>query len=163
MHRRFLATTALVAFTSGLALAQTTTSTPTPPTPAQIAANLVARLTKLLDLTSAQQTQATTIFTTEQTALAPLRTSIHTAQTTLQTAIKSNDTATIGAQSTQIGTLNGEEVLAQATASAAFYAILTPDQQSKYDTLGPMIGGPGGPGGFGGFGGPGPHAFGGSH
>ena len=41
---------------------------------------------------------------------------------------------------TQIGTLTGEEVLAQATAAGAFYAILTADQQSKYDTLGPLGG-----------------------
>jgi len=150
-----------MAFTSLLAIAQSTT--PTPPTTAQIVARQVARLTKLLDLTSAQQTQATTIFTTEQAALAPLRTSIDAVRTALQTAIKSNDTATIGTQATQIGALTGQEVLAQATGSAAFYAILTTDQQSKYDTLGPMIGGPGGPGGFGGPGGLGPRGFGGSH
>jgi Spy/CpxP family protein refolding chaperone len=137
-----------MAFTAMLAIAQSTSGTA--PTTAQIVSNLVARLTKLLDLTSAQQTQATTIFTTEQTALATLRTSIQTARTALQTAIKSNDTATIGTESTQIGTLTGQEVLAQGTADAAFYAILTADQQSKYDTLGPL--GPGGAGGPGGFG-----------
>ena len=134
--------------------------TATPPTPAQIVANQVARLTKLLDLTSTQQASATTIFTTEQTALATLRTSMQTARTALQTAIKSDDTATIGTEATQIGTLTGQEVLAQATAAGAFYAILTADQQTKYDTLGPLGGGPGGPGGFGG---PGPHGLGGSH
>jgi Spy/CpxP family protein refolding chaperone len=161
MQKRILATTAFLAFATMLANAQSTTSTP--PTTAQIVANQVARLTKLLDLTSAQQTQATTIFTTEQTALATYRTSVDTDRTALQTAIKSNDTATIGTESTQIGTLTGQEVLAQATASAAFYAILTADQQSKYDTLGPMMGGPDGRGGFGGPGGPGPRGLGGSH
>ena len=143
-----------MALTTILALAQNS-----PPTTAQIVANQVARLTKLLDLTSTQQASATTIFTTEQTALATLRTNMQTARTALQTAIKSDDTATIGTEATQIGTLTGQEVLAQATASGAFYAILTPEQQSKYETLGPL-GGPGGPGGFGG---PGPHGLGGSH
>ena len=57
---------------------------PTPPTPAQIVANQVARLTKLLDLNSTQQASATTIFTTEQTALAALRTSMQTARTALR-------------------------------------------------------------------------------
>jgi LTXXQ motif family protein len=152
MHKRILRTTALMAFATLFAGAQTST----PPTPAQIVANQVARLTKLLDLTSTQQASATTIFTTEQTTLATLRTSLQTARTALQTAIKSDDTNTIGTQSAQIGTLTGEEVLAQATASGALYAILTADQQSKYDTLGPLGGGPGGPGG------PGPH-MGGSH
>ncbi len=143
-----------MALTTTLALAQNS-----PPTTAQIVANQVSRLTKLLDLTSTQQASATTIFTTEQTALATVRTNMQTARKALQTAIKSDDTATIGTEATQIGTLTGEEVLAQATASGAFYAILTTEQQSKYETLGPL-GGPGGPGGFGG---PGPHGLGGSH
>jgi Spy/CpxP family protein refolding chaperone len=86
-------------------------------------------------------------------------TNMQTARKALQTAIQSDDTATIGTEAAQIGTLTGEEVLAQATASGAFYAILTTEQQSKYETLGPL-GGPGGPGGFGG---PGPHGLGGSH
>jgi Spy/CpxP family protein refolding chaperone len=156
MQKRILTATAFMAFATPLVHAQTTT----PPTPAQIVSNQVARLTKLLDLTSTQQASATTIFTTEQTALATLRTSMQTARTALQTAIKSNDAAAIGTESTQIGTLTGEEVLAQSTAGAALYAILTADQQAKYDTLGPLGGGPAG---FGGPGGPGPHGFAGSH
>ena len=144
-------------------LASAQSTPPTPPTPAQMVANQVARLTKLLDLNATQQASATTIFTTEQTALATDRTNLQTARKALQTAIKANDTGTIATQATQIGTLTGDEVLAQATASAAFYLLLTPDQQSKYDTLGPRGGGPGGFGGPGGPGGPGPHGFGGSH
>lgn len=150
-----------MAVTAMLAHAQSTT----PPTPAQIVANQVARLTKLLDLNSTQQASATTIFTAEQTTLATLRTSMRTARAALQAAIKVNDVNTIGTEATQIGVLTGEEVQAQATASAAFYAILMGDQQTKYDTLGPLGGGPGGPGGFGGPGpgGPGPRGLGGSH
>ena len=160
MQKQILAATAILAFGPLLGHAQTTP--PTPPSASQMVANQVARLTKLLDLNTTQQASATTIFTTEQTALATLRTSLQTARTALQTAVKSNDTATIGTDATQIGTLTGEEVLAQAMAAGAFYAILTADQQTKYDTLGPAAGGPGGFGGPGG-GGPGPHGFGGSH
>ncbi len=156
MQKRILLTTAVIAFTSLLARAQTTTQ-PTPPAPAQMVANQVARLTTWLGLTSTQQASATTIFTSEQTTLAGVRTSMQAARTALQTAIKSDDVNAIGTQSAQIGSLDGQEVLAQATASAAFYAILTRDQQSKYNTLGPLGGGPGGPGG------PGLHARGGSH
>jgi Spy/CpxP family protein refolding chaperone len=161
MKKQILVATALMAVTSVLAHSQTTTN-PTPPTPAQIAANQVARLTTLLDLNTTQQASATTIFTTEQTALATLRTSMQSARSALQTAIKSDDTTTIGTEATQIGALTGQEVLAQSTAAGAFYAILTADQQSKYDTLGPM-GGPGGFGGPGGPGGPGPRGLAGSH
>ena len=116
---------------------------------------MVARLTTPLDLTSAQQSSATSIFTTEETALATIRTSMHTARTALQTDIKSGNAADIATQAAAIGTLTSQEVQAQGTADAAFYAILTSDQQSKYETLGPR--GPGGPGGFGG---PGPHGVG---
>jgi Spy/CpxP family protein refolding chaperone len=119
-------------------------TTPTPPTPAQIAAAMVARLTKLLDLTSAQQASATTIFTTEQTALAPLATNMKTERTALKTAILANSSADIAAAATQIGDLTTERVTAEATADAAFYAILTPDQQTKYTTLKPGLGGAGG-------------------
>jgi Spy/CpxP family protein refolding chaperone len=159
MKNRILSSSALIAGTCLLALAQTATP-PTPPAPAQIVARQVERLTKLLDLTASQQSQATTIFTTEQTAMAALRTSNQTDRSALRAAIKSNDTGGIASEAARIGVLTGQQVLAEATASAAFYVILTADQQSKYDTLGPLVGGPGGRGGFGG---PGPHGSGGSH
>lgn len=130
--------------------AQGTGSPPSPPTPAQMIANQVARLTTLLNLTSAQQTQATSILTTEQTAMSGLMTGMQTARTTLQTAIQNNDANAITAQANQIGTLTTQEVEAHATAQAALYAILTADQQAKYKQL--MSAGPGGPGGPGGHG-----------
>jgi Spy/CpxP family protein refolding chaperone len=114
----------------------------------------VARLTTILNLTSAQQTQATTIFTTEQIALSGLRNGMQTAHATLQTAIQNNDAGSITTQATQIGTLTTQEVEARAAAQAAFYALLTADQQTKYKQL--MSAGPGGPGGPQGFGRPGP-------
>ncbi len=161
MMKRIFATTALLAFATLFASGQSTTP-PTPPTTAQIVSNIVSRLTTLLDLSSSQQTEATTIFTNEQTALATIRTSLQSAHTTLETAITGNDAGTIATEAAQIGTLTGQQVQAQATAAAAFYLILNSTQQSKYTTLGPMLG-PGGPGGFGGPGGPGPRGAGGSH
>ncbi len=118
----------------------------TPPTPAQRIANQVSRLTTLLGLTSAQQTQATAIWTQEQTALSGVRDSMRTAHTALETAVEANDTAIIAAQATQIGELTTQAISARATAEAAFYAILTADQQTKFKQL------RGGPGGFGGHG-----------
>jgi Spy/CpxP family protein refolding chaperone len=122
-----------------------------PPTPAQMVANRVARLTVLLNLTTAQQTQATAVFTTEQNAVSGLLTSLQTAHSTLQTAIQSNDTAAINTQATLIGNLTTQQVEAGANAEAAFYAILTADQQAKYKQLLST-----GFGRLGGFGGPGP-------
>jgi hypothetical protein len=146
MTKRILTLTALAALSTLVMVAQ-----PTPPTTAQIVTDQVARLTTLLDLTAAQQTQATTILTTEQTTLATVRTSLQTEQTALKAAILTNDASTIGAAATQIGTLDGQQVLAQATAAGAIYAILTTTQQTKFTTLqgAGLFGGPGGPGGHG--------------
>jgi Spy/CpxP family protein refolding chaperone len=151
MKKTLLGAIALATFSTTFLPAQST-GTGTQPTTAQIVANRVARLTALLTLTTAQQTQATTIFTTEETALSTIRTSLQTAHSTLETAIKADDQTGIATQSTQIGTLTTQQVLAQAKADAAFYAILTSDQQTKYNTLqlvglGGPGGGPGGPGG----------------
>lgn len=135
-----------VALSASFLSAQTTSApTPTPHSPAQMAANRVTRLTKLLDLTSAQQTTANGIFATEATAVAGLAASSRAAQSVLQAAVLRNDSAAITSAAGQIGSLTTQRVLAQATANAAFYAILLPDQQSKYATLEPLgVGGPGG-------------------
>ena len=119
-----------------------------PPTPAQAGANRVTRLTALLNLTTTQQTQTTIIFTTEQTAISGLLSSLQTARATLQTAIQNNDTAAIATQATLIGNLTTQQVEASANAEAAFYALLTADQQTKYKQL--LSTGFGRPGGFGG-------------
>jgi len=118
----------------------------TPPTPAQQVANKVARLTAILMLSTSQQAAATTIFTTEQTALTPVAASLKTARTALKTAVEANNTAGIATEAAAIGSLTTQEVQAQSTANADFYAILTPTQQAQYNKLGAFGGG----GGFGG-------------
>jgi Spy/CpxP family protein refolding chaperone len=155
MQNRILSISLLTAVTAGLLFSQTTTNTPkSPPTAAQITAHQVARLTTLLALNTEQQTQATAIFTTEQTAMSSLFPSIQAAHKALQAAVKTQDTAAITTLAAQIGTLTTQEVQARATAQAAFYAILSADQQTKYDQLpqGGGFGGRGGPGGPGGRG-----------
>ncbi len=105
----------------------------------------VEQLTTLLGLTTAQQAQATAIFTNALTASQTVQSSMHTDRDSLAAAIKANNTATIDQVSAAIGTLQGQLTAINAKADAAFYAILTPDQQAKYDAL-PHFG-PGG--GFG--------------
>ncbi len=124
-------------------------TTAPPPDPATVVQNKVERLTALLSLTPAQVTQATTIFTNAQNAVTPLHTSLETYWTSMQTAVKSNATAAIDQLSTSIGTVTGQITALQNKADAAFYAILTPDQQTKLNSS-PGFGGPGrgmGPGG----------------
>jgi hypothetical protein len=111
------------------------TSTNTPDI-ATIVAHEVTFLTHLLDLSAAQQTQATTIFTAALTSITPLQANITTARTALNTAIKANDTATITTQATAIGTLEGQIIAIQAKADAAFFALLTTDQQTKLTNVG---------------------------
>ena len=126
----------------------------TPPTATQIVATRVARLTTLLNLTTAQQSHATTIFTTAQNTISGLATAQSTARAALQAAVLVNDTNAITTQATQLGSLATQAIEAEAAADAAFYQLLTADQQTTYKTiltqdpqllLGP--GGPGGPGG----------------
>lgn len=129
-----------------------TLTSSTPPDPATIVANQVARLTTLLSLTTAQQAQATTIFTNALTAITPLQTTINTDHTSLATAVKSNATGTIDQLASAIGTAEGQILSIQNKADAAFYAILTTDQQTKLSQR-PFFGGAGYGGGGPGFGG----------
>ena len=119
--------------------------------PATAAQNQVSRLTTLLDLTTAQAAQATTIFTNAITSISSLQTTMNTDRQSLQTAITTNSTSVIDQVSANIGSLTGQITSIQSRADAAFYAILTSTQQAKVTQLGGIDG----PGGFGGPGGPG--------
>jgi len=152
MANRILKAIVLATLMASIVFSLTATTPPSPPTTADIVANMVAHFTTLLDLTSSQQALATPIFTTQQTVLQALQTPMQAAQTALQTAVTSN--TGLSAAATQIGSLTAQQVLAQATGDAAFYAILTADQQTKLTELNKP--GQGGPGQGPGNGGPGP-------
>jgi Spy/CpxP family protein refolding chaperone len=107
----------------------------TPPSPATIAQHHVSFLTTVLSLNSAQQQQATTIFTGAATTAASLHSQMKTARQSLATAVTNNDTASISQLSSTIGGLVTQLVSAKATANAAFYQILTPSQQSTLTQL----------------------------
>jgi len=107
-----------------------------PPDPATMVQRQVERLSTLLNLTAAQASQATTIFTNSITATSALQTTLHADRQSLQAAVKSNSSATIDQLSTAIGGLSGQILSIQSKADAAFYAILTSDQQAKLDQLG---------------------------
>ena len=132
MKSRFLIALTFLSLSASIVFGQ---QPHTRPTPAQMIAKRVSRLTTLLTLTSAQQAQATTIFTTEQTAVSGVAAAMKTARTALTTAVEANDTAAISTQAGQIGSLTTQSVTARSTANAAFYAILTADQQAKYKQL----------------------------
>lgn len=132
----------------------------TPPDPQTMIQNRVEHMATLLDLTDAQKTQATTIFTTAFTASQNIEPNLRTTRQSLNDAVKQNAAATIDQLSATLGSLTGQLIGINSKAEAAFYAILTADQQAKYDAM--PHGGPGGPGpmmehgGFSRFGGHGP-------
>lgn len=114
-----------------------TGTTGTAPTtdPATLAARQVTFLTQLLTLTTGQQTQATTIFIAAITANQALETQETAARTALVTAVKANNTANITTQANAIGTIAAQRTANTAKADAAFYALLTTDQQTKLDSI----------------------------
>jgi Spy/CpxP family protein refolding chaperone len=135
------------AFATSLLLAQGPGNRPTPEMMVQ---HRVEFLTTQLALTSAQQQQATTIFTNAATAGATVRGNLKLAHQNLETAVKNNDTAGIEAAAAAIGNLTAQQTATGAKAQAAFYQILTPDQQAKFAQLGGPDHGGFGRGGFGG-------------
>jgi Spy/CpxP family protein refolding chaperone len=140
------------AFTSALVFAQSSDVAPqhTRPTPAQMVQRQVQMRTTLLSLTADQQAQATTIFT-NAAANPTSHATMRTAETALKTAIQNNDLAGIEQNATAMGNLHAQELVAHAKAEAAFYALLTPEQKTKYNQLeaeGNFGGGMGPRGGF---------------
>lgn len=115
----------------------------TPPTPAQIVQHEVQHYTALLTLTSAQQEQATTIFTSKATSEASLHATEHTDREALNTAIKSGNTATIQTVAAELGTLEGSMTANRALAQAALYQILTEEQQIRFAAIENQPGGMG--------------------
>jgi Spy/CpxP family protein refolding chaperone len=118
-------------------------------------------LTTLLSLSTDQQNQATTIFTNAANAQSAQRTSMQTARQALNDAVKANNGAGIDQAAATIGNLTTQATSIQAKADAAFYQILSADQQAKLTQFqGQWRGGPGPRGGRGmgqgpnGFGGP---------
>jgi Spy/CpxP family protein refolding chaperone len=117
----------------------------TPPDPQTMAQMRVNGLARMLDLTDAQKATATTIFAAAYTASQSIRSNSQTARESLSDAVKKNQTAMIDNLAFQIGTYEGQLTAIDSKAEAAFYAILTADQQAISNTM--PRGGPGGPGG----------------
>ncbi len=88
-------------------------------------------LTALLSLDSAQQQQASTIFATAATARTSIKSSLKAARKALRDAVRNNDSGAIAQTSTALGVLTGQHIANGAAANAAFFQLLTPDQQTK--------------------------------
>ena len=117
--------------TLGLATMMFAQGSSAPPSSANRVQHRVSFLTTLLTLTPAQQQQATSIYSNAATANAIIQTNLKTARQSLWTAVQNDDTASITTITNTIGTLVAQMSANNAQANAAFYKILTADQQAK--------------------------------
>jgi Spy/CpxP family protein refolding chaperone len=106
-----------------------------PPDPEQMVQHRVDFLTQKLNLSSAQQQQATTIFTNAATNAKSLHDQMKAAHDSLHSAVTKNDGAAIDQAANAIANLMAQSIAAHAKAEAAFYQTLSPDQQAKYSQL----------------------------
>src|SRR5437899_12640382 len=99
-------------------------TSPKPPNSAERAQRQVKALTTLLNLTSAQQQQATSIYTSAAKAEQAVHQSEKDVQESRHNAIKNNDTATIDEISSNLAQSMAQVTSIKATADAAFYQLL---------------------------------------
>lgn len=98
-------------------------------------AKYINSLTVLLSLTPAQQQQAAAIFTNASGTRATVHTNLKAARKALSGAVQNNDSGAIAQASAAVGSLMGQYVSNGALANAAFFQILTSDQQTKLSQL----------------------------
>ena len=106
-----------------------------PPDPQTMIPMRVGFLANALTLTDDQKAKATTILTDAFTASQSIRANERTNHQAISDAVKQNNTASIDQFAITAGTLAGQLVAIDAKANAAIYAMLTPDQQAKFDTI----------------------------
>jgi Spy/CpxP family protein refolding chaperone len=135
MRKQFVVILVLMAFASVLLIAQIHSTSPSPPSAAERAQHHLQFLTTALSLTAAQQQQATAIMNSAATAEDAAHANMKAAHETLHAAIKTNDPGAIDQAAAVIGNLTAQTTAIHAKAMAAFYQILTPEQQTKLDQL----------------------------
>lgn len=149
MKKNIVTLMSFAAMTAGLSLAPALAQNG-PPDPAQMVQMRVDRMNEALKLTKAQQKQVTQIYTDAQSANQTVMGGMREANQSLVAAIKGNDSNAMSQAANTIGTLTAQMTANNAKAEAQIYALLTPDQQAKYQ---PMAGGMRGGMGMGGPGG----------
>ena len=121
----------LAALTAGLSVTQAFAQNG-PPDPAQMAQMRVDRMNETMKLSKMQQKQIIAIYVDSQTANQAVMGGMREANQALTAAIKANDTNAMSQAANTIGTLTAQTTVTNAKAEAAVYALLTPEQQAKY-------------------------------
>jgi len=94
-----------------------------------------AFLSKALNLTAAQQTQAKGIFQDARQSALGVRQQLKQTRESLRAAIQANNTAQIQQLATNEGSEVGQLAAIRGSAMAKVYQILTPEQQQKLESL----------------------------
>lgn len=132
MIKSSIATLTLFLFVASSVLAQ---DPPRPSSPEDMVQHRVSYLTAVLSLSNAQQKQATAIFTNATRDVSAAHDGLRSAHEALSAAVKSNDNAGIEQAASAIGNYIAQLAAANAKGEAAFYEILTADQQDKMTRL----------------------------
>jgi Spy/CpxP family protein refolding chaperone len=104
-----------------------------PPTPGM---DPVAFWAAYLNLDAGQQASVKTILSDQQTASNALRTNLDRAHSALSAATKANSAdSEIDRLSANLGAVIAQTTAVQAKAYARFYALLSPDQKQKFDSV----------------------------
>jgi Spy/CpxP family protein refolding chaperone len=130
--------TAVTALATGMALAQAP-ATGSRPTPQQAPFTHPLfgheQMMQALNLTTAQNQQAKTIFGDARQKAEPIRQEMRQNREALHAAVKANNTSQIERLSSHQGELQGKALAIRSEAMAKFYAILTPEQRTKADQM----------------------------
>ena len=132
MIQRSIATLILFLFAAASVLAQ---NPPKQPSPEEMVQHRVSYLTTVLSLSNVQQQQATAIFTNAAKDATAVHDGLRSAHESLSAAVKSNDNTAIEQAASTIGNLIAQLTAANAKGEAAFYEVLTADQQNKMTQL----------------------------
>jgi Spy/CpxP family protein refolding chaperone len=107
-----------------------------PPDPAEMVQMRIERMNETLKLNKDQQKKISAIYMDAQKANQEVMGGMREANQAIAAAIKSNDTNAMSQAANTVGTLTAQMTVNNAKAEAAVYALLTPDQQGKYQPMG---------------------------
>lgn len=134
MRQRVVYFAAATALAAGIAVAQTP-ATGTQQVPFRHPVFGHQQMMQALNLTTAQQQQANTIFSDARQKAQPIRQEIRQNRGALYAAVKANNVPEIDRLSSHQGELQGAALAVRSEAMAKFYAILTPEQRTKWDDI----------------------------
>ena len=138
MKRHLFQFAAVTALAAGMALAQAPAAGTQPgpqKTPFRHPVFGHEEMAQSLNLSAAQKQQAKTIFDESRQKAQPIREEMRQNREALHTAVKANNTSEIHRLSSHLGELQGKVMAIRSEANAKFYAILSPEQRTKWDEM----------------------------